>query len=248
MTDGATNGRGWDRHPRGIAQDRRVKPGALRVMLALCGYADREGRCFPSQDRLANELGTTRHKVCNAISQLEDFGYLQKVRRRRDRIEYLIQDVSVSGTSEMYPKRAHVPEMGNRDVSETGNRDVPKVGTQNQTTEPDQLTRTPPDGGVGTRGTRLPADWMPTDEAMGWARQEGHPDPKRATERFRDYWAGISGNRGVKRDWLATWRNWIRKDIDDGNRNYGGSRKTASTSDRRAAIHGALAGELESEN
>ena len=29
--------------------------------------------------------------------------------------------------------------------------------------------------------------------------------------KFCDYWSGCSGQKGVKLDWLATWRNWVRR-------------------------------------
>jgi len=29
---------------------------------------------------------------------------------------------------------------------------------------------------------------------------------------FRDYWIAKAGKDGVKLDWLATWRNWIRNE------------------------------------
>ena len=28
---------------------------------------------------------------------------------------------------------------------------------------------------------------------------------------FRDHWLGAAGQKGVKADWAATWRNWIRR-------------------------------------
>ncbi len=31
---------------------------------------------------------------------------------------------------------------------------------------------------------------------------------------FKDYWIGIAGAKGVKLDWIATWRNWIRRQDD----------------------------------
>ena len=31
---------------------------------------------------------------------------------------------------------------------------------------------------------------------------------------FRDYWKSCPGQKGVKLDWLATWRNWLRKAAD----------------------------------
>lgn len=35
------------------------------------------------------------------------------------------------------------------------------------------------------------------------------------TARFVDYWRAQPGQRGVKTDWPATWRNWMRKAQDD---------------------------------
>jgi hypothetical protein len=34
---------------------------------------------------------------------------------------------------------------------------------------------------------------------------------RREADRFRDYWRGMPGQKGVKADWDATWRNWVRK-------------------------------------
>lgn len=49
------------------------------------------------------------------------------------------------------------------------------------------------------RGSRLPPDWTP----------EGDYD-REELERFRDYWIAKAGKDGVKLDWQATWRNWLR--------------------------------------
>lgn len=56
-------------------------------------------------------------------------------------------------------------------------------------------------GKVTARGTRLPPDWKPRPE-----------DPHNEAElaKFQDYWAAVAGAKGVKLDWDATWRNWIR--------------------------------------
>lgn len=67
-----------------------------------------------------------------------------------------------------------------------------------------------PNGSSKKRGVRLPEDWLP-DEIF--ARQEGlsAPDIAREVDKFRDYWRGQPGQKGVKTDWPATWRNWVRK-------------------------------------
>lgn len=64
------------------------------------------------------------------------------------------------------------------------------------------------------KATRLPDEWQ-ADEVF--ARAEGllASEIAREADKFRDYWRGQSGQRGVKLDWQATWKNWVRKVADD---------------------------------
>jgi hypothetical protein len=39
---------------------------------------------------------------------------------------------------------------------------------------------------------------------------------------FRDYWVGVAGAKGVKLDWTATWRNWVRNQKATNLTNNGG--------------------------
>lgn len=63
-----------------------------------------------------------------------------------------------------------------------------------------------------SRGTRIPSDWEPSPADRDIARQEGLSETEidREALRFRDYWTGRAGSGGVKLDWAATWRNWVR--------------------------------------
>lgn len=64
-----------------------------------------------------------------------------------------------------------------------------------------------------TRGTRLPEDWMPDQELIAQMRSEcPDVDLAQAHRVFTDYWRAQPGQKGVKTDWPATWRNWIRRD------------------------------------
>lgn len=64
-----------------------------------------------------------------------------------------------------------------------------------------------------SRGTRLPADWVPTEEQLQFCKTE-RPDlnPKAVADRFKDFWIAQPGTKGVKLDWDATWRNWVRNE------------------------------------
>lgn len=61
------------------------------------------------------------------------------------------------------------------------------------------------------RGTRLQHPFILTNDMIQWA-VEKHPlvDFHLQTEAFIDYWTSQPGQKGVKSDWVATWRNWIR--------------------------------------
>lgn len=53
--------------------------------------------------------------------------------------------------------------------------------------------------------TELPDDWK------AFAEQEAPDlDPQRLFENFKDYWNGLSGAKAIKKDWTATWRNFVR--------------------------------------
>jgi uncharacterized protein YdaU (DUF1376 family) len=63
-----------------------------------------------------------------------------------------------------------------------------------------------------SKGARLSQDWILPKQWGEWALAEGWTDEdiRAQAARFRDYWVAIPGQRGVKLDWLATWRNWMR--------------------------------------
>ncbi len=63
------------------------------------------------------------------------------------------------------------------------------------------------------RGTRISSDFRVTPEMVSWASSECPlVDGRRETERFIDYWKGKSGKDATKVDWIATWKNWFRKE------------------------------------
>lgn len=69
-----------------------------------------------------------------------------------------------------------------------------------------------------SKGSRLDPGWTLPSEWADWCGDNlGWPPDRtaRTAERFRDFWLGKPGQGGVKADWLATWRNWCRKDNDE---------------------------------
>jgi hypothetical protein len=61
------------------------------------------------------------------------------------------------------------------------------------------------------RGSRLPKGWLPSDDDLDFIRKERPElDASSIAGQFRDYWIAKAGKDGVKTDWPATWRNWVR--------------------------------------
>ena len=83
---------------------------------------------------------------------------------------------------------------------------IPETETETETETEVKKKRT------ATRGTRLPADWKPNAELVAWSKAERSDlDLRKVFAEFKDYWLSVAGTKGVKLDWDATWRNWVRK-------------------------------------
>lgn len=62
------------------------------------------------------------------------------------------------------------------------------------------------------RGSRVPENFAIDDAMRAWAAKSAPDvDIVRATEDFIDYWKSVPGVKGVKLDWVATWRQSMRK-------------------------------------
>ena len=85
------------------------------------------------------------------------------------------------------------------------------------------------------KGSRLPENWELNRADGEWAVSQGMAEERVRFEadKFRDYWLGVPGAKGRKVDWASTWRNWIRKALDDAPR--APSQKTGGSNDRFAA-------------
>jgi hypothetical protein len=89
----------------------------------------------------------------------------------------------------------------------------------------------------GKRGSRLSENWSPSPGEIAYAADRGMP-PSRVqaeAEKFRNYWVAKSGAGATKRDWTATWRNWIITAMERGGgpTNFRGSGSRSFENPRR---------------
>ena len=85
------------------------------------------------------------------------------------------------------------------------------LGRNKKKDEPPQEPRgTRVDKGFTDEVARAGVEWA----AASFPGEFGPQDMNNQLAAFRDYWLSIPGSKGVKLDWAATWRTWIRKEVD----------------------------------
>lgn len=69
---------------------------------------------------------------------------------------------------------------------------------------PEKKKRTPTD-----RGSRLTIEHLPDTWRTFAEQTDPDLDPDVLWQNFFNYWTSVSGSKGVKKDWFATWRNFV---------------------------------------
>lgn len=186
----------------------RQKGTDLLMLLAIADFADDDGRAYPSVATLAAKcrITTTRHAI-RVLRGLKDSGELEIRDNEGPRGTNLYR---VTLARPLTPGSPLTQETPLTPVSAT-----PDAGVQKP------LTPTPAEPSrnhQGTKredsnGTRLPHDWSLTAELRAYCqRRRPDLDPDALAEDFRDYWAAQPGKDGVKADWAATFRSWVRRE------------------------------------
>lgn len=66
------------------------------------------------------------------------------------------------------------------------------------------------------RSSRLAKDWFLPKSWGEWAiKERAELTPERLrniADQFKDHWIAQPSQKGVKNDWYATWRNWVRRE------------------------------------
>lgn len=126
-------------------------------------------------------------------------------------------------------------------------RPDPTRSSSNEELKPEQPPASrAPQGGGKTRGTRLPDIFPVTEEMAAWAREKAPSCGVDDHESFCDYWRGMPGAKGLKANWVATWRNWMRREDKTRGRPQNGNSngRRRSTKDDAFAQHQELRAEL----
>lgn len=135
------------------------------------------------------------------------------------------------------PKNGPVTGNKNREIEqviETHDDAAPEGTLFPEQISPEKKKRTPTD-----RGSRLTLEHLP-DTWRTFAKQtDPDLDPDLLWANFHDYWTSVSGSKGIKKDWEATWRNFVRSfnNAPDWKRNPVLKKKVVSTQTVRAKVY-----------
>lgn len=190
-----------------------IEPSGRKfVALALANFADENWACFPSIGKLSEWTSQAPKTVRDHLDALETSGFLVRERQRRN-----------DGTLGVYRyviQRQYSP-VADFASGEKGHSPVAKSATHNHQLEPSSKNPS------NARGTRLTSAWQPSQAEIdfalntGWTRE--HVEIEVA--KFRDYWVAQPGQKGVKLDWPATWRNWVRRNLPSNSQRPPGNRQ-----------------------
>jgi hypothetical protein len=244
---------------RAILRDPGVRPFAARLGVhILLGYANREAfasngviEAWPSQERLAEELGGTVEAVRRARSDLAPYVTVTPGKGRGHNSRYRFAMSEGTGKAQLNagvsrrktPRSRPVLESENpqRGTAETPNRKpdkTPPDPATNCLSEPSE-ERSESDGDIfrapevadGTKRSRRKASTplpvgCPSDHDLTWATGKLEQtrvaiDLNAERERFRDYHLARDSRFT---DWSAAWRTWVGNAIRWGAQRAGQSR------------------------
>jgi len=97
-----------------------------------------------------------------------------------------------------------------RDVTRDPPNDI--ISNPQTTSVPEVVTATPKPKTKSEKGSRLPDDFAVPADWIDWAIERRHwsrADAIAEGEKFCRHWRAKTGRDAAKRDWLATWQNWV---------------------------------------
>lgn len=157
--------------------------------------------------------------VLHEFFRLADDGWHQKradedIERYRAKIDAARENGRRGGRPPNKPSEKGSVNSGSENKTQLKAHQAPDTRLHTPEEEQGALPAAPPPADPkpkASKGSRLPADWTLPDDWATWAK-EARPDlhPAAVAARFADHWHAKPGKDGVKLDWLATWRNWVR--------------------------------------
>jgi hypothetical protein len=216
-----------------------MQAGRKMVLLALCDSANDDGKCWPSIESLMQKCSMGERTVQQHVAAMEDADIIKRDMRAGRSTMYNIDPRKLCTPADSAPPQKLHPTPAENDgkppqISHPTPADFAPRTVKEPKAEPKKKRKV-------ARGTRLPSDWILKGKhakAAAEIEPEWSEDEIRLIgDKFRDHWIAISGQRAVKVDWDATWRNWCRNEKKFGSAKTG-ARGGWWASDEKAITEG----------
>lgn len=228
--------------PIEVALDSRLTLRHVRVLIALYSFRGKNtDTVWPTRETLARRCGLPVTRISTVTSDLVELGWVAKDglggHSKATRYKLAVPDL------ETVTKPVTVTEVVTvtKPVTTTVTKPVTGGVTKPVTRKEQTIEHTKEQTKRSPRGARLTISLIPDDWRSFAASARPDLDPDETWERFRDYWIAKPGKDGLKADWFATWRNWVRNENARG-RPMNSSR-SGSVSDRNRSVLDAWAGD-----
>ena len=168
----------------------KLSPELFKIWINLLCLASKHDGILPDAESVSFALRMTFHETNEALKKLVSCGLFDSTKKGLSPHAWSKRQYK-SDTSTDRVKRF-------RQLSRNGQLTVTVTAPETDTEQRQKQIQNRTDK---ARGSRLPDDWHPRAE-------DGLDNLELA--KFRDYWKAVPGQKGVKLDWDATWRNWLR--------------------------------------
>lgn len=206
----------------------------------------------PTDAQLAMLAGAAPDQIPELLGELESAGVFSRTRQGVIYSRRMTKDEKKRRVARKNGQNGGNPTLRNKKGNSASDNPPDKDGVKLKRPEardqsPENTPLNPPKGETNghrqdslfpkekAKGSRLPRDWALPREWGEWAVSQGltREQVRFEADGFKDYWIGVPGQKGVKSDWYATWRNRIRSFMQ---RNNISPRSAETDAERRARL------------
>lgn len=196
----------------------RLKPELFRAWVNILCVANRHGGELPAFADLAFELRVPEPKARALVKALIEARLVDEGETLRphdwDEHQYVSDNPSTKRVRRFRERQRSVScnadETPGNAVSET--QHLSEQTTETEQTRAESAQASPAAPPAAKRGRRLDIEKLPDDWRAFCVAERSDLDAERTWARFRDHFIAAAGQKGVKLDWFATWRNWVRNE------------------------------------
>ena len=180
-------------------------------------YDLQPGQMITTLRQLSDDADVSVSCTRNALKKLEKMGFCAQLTTNKNTLIILTNWASYQSNDKPQTQLTTNEETNEETNDRNTNKEIKNI--RNKEIKKRDVT---PLAQPTLRGTRLKKDWEPNDFLREWATNE-RPDLKlnSTIDAFRDYWCSVAGQKGLKLDWDATFKNWVRRESAPRGQPYG---------------------------